>query len=154
MITTLFPITHFSFMNEIYVHALKLLARRDYSTRRLCDRLEQQFENVPGNVIEHLTSGGYLDDRRFAENFVRSRKRRGRLQLQADLERHGVPEDIIREAIESENWPSAGDILKTKMKALKLDPPLRQKDAARLSRSLERLGYDAEDILRELENFL
>ncbi len=141
-------------MKEIYGHALKLLAGRDYSTHRLCLKLEQRFETVPEEVIERLRLEGFLDDRRFAENFVRSRTRRGRLQLEADLERHGVPADVIREVIESENWPTAREILRAKMKSSKLDSPLRKKDAARLSRSMERLGYDAEEILREMEEFL
>ena len=147
-------VTDFNFMNEIYGHALKLLAGRDYSTHRLCLKLEQRFETVPRDVIERLRSEGFLDDRRFAENFVRSRARRGRLQLAVDLERHGIPEDIVREVIESQNWPTAREILRAKMNSSKLDPPLRKKDAARLSRSLERLGYDVEEILREMEEFL
>ncbi len=141
-------------MNDIYGHALKLLARRDFSTHQLRLKLEQRFKTVPADVIERLRAEGFLDDRRFAENFVRGHTRRGRLQLGADLEGHGVAAEIIREAVESVPWPSTGEILRTKMKTLKLSPPLRRKDAARLSRSLIRLGYDAEEVLRELEQFL
>ena len=127
-------------MNEIYSHALKLLAGRDYSTHRMCLMLEKRFETVPGDIIERLRSEGFLDDGRFAENFVRGRKRRGRPQLEADLELHGIAADIIQEVLHRENWPSTGEILRAKMKTSKLDPPLGKKDAARLSRSLERLG--------------
>ena len=141
-------------MDEIYGHALKLLAGSDYSTHRLCLKLEQRFETVPKDVIERLRSEGFLDDRRFAENFVRGRRRRGRPQLTVDLERHGIPEDVIRKVIESENWPTAREILRAKIVTSKLDFPLRQKDAARLCRSLERLGYDVDEILREMEEFL
>ena len=141
-------------MNEVYGYALKLLRGRDYSTHRLRLKLEQRFENVPQDVIERLSSQGFLNDRRFAENFVRGRTRKGRLQLEIDLKHHGVAPDIVREVIESENWPSTREILRAKMKSLKLQPPLPKKDAARLSRSVERLGYDAEEILRELEEFL
>ena len=141
-------------MNEIYGHALKLLAGRDYSTHRLCLKLEQRFETVPEDVIQRLMSEGFLDDRRFAENFIRGRIRRGRPQLEVDLACHGVHERIIREVLESENWPTAGETLRAKMGSSKLAAPLGKKDAARLYRSLERLGYDAEEILSEIEEFL
>ena len=141
-------------MNEIYAYALKLLRARDYSTHRLRLKLEQRFENVPQDVIERLRSERFLNDRRFAENFVRSRTRKGRLQLEIDLRHHGVAPDIVREVIENEDWPSTGEIVRAKMKSLRLRPPLPKKDVARLYRSVERLGYDAEEILRELEEFL
>jgi SOS response regulatory protein OraA/RecX len=140
-------------MQEIYRYALKLLAARDYSTHTLHLKLEERFGNVPNTVIERLTAEGLLDDARFAQTFIRNRTRMGRPRLRAALHQKGIAPSVIQSAIEHENWPSTGEIVEAKMKGLKLRTPLSQRDAARLFRSVKRLGYDADEILCELEHY-
>ena len=140
--------------DEIYNYAIKLLARREFSIHRLRARLDRRFGNVPPSVIDRLIEKKYLDDRRFAETYVRGRTSWGRRRLEYELMRHGVGDTIIADVIAAGKWPSLVEALGTKMKDLNVKLPLSVRDASRLSRSLVRLGYEEEAIRDELENLL
>lgn len=78
-----------------------LLGSRDYSERRMRDKLRDA--GYPGSVIEEavekLRKAGYLDDRRFAQSYVRSHLRdRSRLRIMRDLAEKGISESVIEEA--------------------------------------------------------
>lgn len=75
--------------------ALGLIARRAHARRELRDKLVRK--DVPGRVIDrvldHLEGVGLVDDRAFAEAYVRDRVRlrpRGRRALRAELAKKGV----------------------------------------------------------------
>ena len=138
----------------MYGYAIKLLAVRDYSVRRMKARLEKRFNRNSERVIDRLLSQKFLDDLRFAQSFVRVRKSRGRLRLRAELIRDGIGETMADDVLEREDWPSLVDVLKDKMRGLKLIPPVSLREAARLSRFLRRLGYDEEEIRKELEKLI
>ncbi len=138
----------------MYGYAIKLLAGRDYSVQRMRARLEKRFGRNPEEVIDRLLSQKFLDDLRFAESFVRVRKSRGRLRLRAELIRDGIGGTMADDVLEREDWPSLVDVLKGKMRGLKLIPPVSLREAARLSRFLLRLGYDEEEIREELEKLV
>ena len=140
--------------DKAYGYAIKLLAVRDYSVGRMRARLEKRFGGDPGDVIDRLLSQRFLDDRRFAESFVRVKKSRGRLRLRAELIRNGIEELIADDVLALENWPSLVDVLGAKMKGLKLVPPISLGEATRLSSFLLRLGYDEEEVREELEKLI
>ena len=140
--------------DEIYEYAIKLLARREQSTHGLQTRLERKFGAVTRSVIDRLVEKRYLDDRRFAETYIRGRKYWGRRRLEYELKRHGVGDNIVEQVIAAEKWPSLVEALGAKVKDLNVKPPLSVRDAGRLSRSLARLGYEEEAIRDELENLL
>lgn len=75
--------------------ALGLIARRAHARRELRDKLYRK--EFPGRVIhrvlDHLETVGLVDDRAFAEAYVRDRVRlkpRGRRALRAELSKKGV----------------------------------------------------------------
>jgi regulatory protein len=75
--------------------AFELLGRRDHSRFELARKLkERKFDSQTiASVLDRLTGAGYLDDRRFAELWVRARLRRrpeGYMRLAAGLARKGV----------------------------------------------------------------
>jgi SOS response regulatory protein OraA/RecX len=132
----------------MYNYALKLLSARDYSTFQLRAKLSARFGNVSEEVIQTLLQQKFLNDRRYAENYVMRRKNRGRRQLREELAARGVADSLIEEILAEMPGPSLQDALNAKMKLWKLRPPLHPRDAARLFRALNRLGYD-EDEIRE-----
>jgi len=78
--------------------ALGLLARRAHARRELRDKLHRK--EFPGRVVhevlDRLEDIGLVDDRAFAESFVRDRVRlkpRGRRALRAELARKGVRDE-------------------------------------------------------------
>jgi regulatory protein len=140
-------------MNELYVHALKLLRRRDYTIAELRAILTTKFGADPGTVLEQLRQKNFLNDRRFAENYVARRKARGRMTVRAEMIARGVPVELIDEVVEQAEWPSLREAMTATMKSLKLRAPLQSRDAARLFRALLRLGYDEDAIREEIERF-
>jgi SOS response regulatory protein OraA/RecX len=132
----------------MYVYALKLLGGRDYTVRTIREKLALRFGRVPEEVITQLRTKNFLNDRRFAQNYVARRKDRGRVSLREELIARGVASDLADEILSETDWPSLREAAAAKMKDLKLRTPLQLRDAARLFRALARLGYD-EDAIRE-----
>ncbi len=139
-------------VDEIYAYALKLLKARDYSISSLRRKLEAKFEVVPEDIIELLLRKNFLNDRRYAENYVRRRKSRGRAMLLEELLARGIAEDLAVRTLNETRWPSLREAAAAKMKGLKLRTPLQSRDAARLFRALFRLGYDEDAIREEIES--
>jgi SOS response regulatory protein OraA/RecX len=140
-------------VNEIYHHALKLLRRKDYTKQQLLEKLEAKFGKVPEEVTETLLRKRFLDDRRYAENFVAKHADSHPDWIRQSLEDAGVERQDINRALATADWPSLRDVLKAKMLVWRLRPPLERRDVARLFRLLSRLGYPEEDIREELEKF-
>ena len=140
-------------MNKIYHHALKLLRRKDYTKQQLLVKLEAKFGKVPEDVTETLLQKRFLDDRRYAENFVAKHADSHPDWVRQSLEEAGVGQEAIDHAVATSHWPSLRDVLKAKMLIWRLRPPLERRDVARLFRLLSRLGYPEEDIREELEQF-
>ncbi len=138
-------------MDEIYSYALKLLRGRDYTIATLCGKLEARFGSVPPEILEELVRKKFLNDRRFAENYVAKRKSRGRQQLREELTAHGIPTKLAQEILSATEWPSLQEALTAKMKDWNLCTPLQARDAGRLFRALLRLGYDEDAIREEIE---
>ena len=138
-------------MNEIYHHALKLLERRDYTQKQLVRKLEEKFGACPEDVLRQLLAKRFLDDRRYADNFITKHSDSHPDWVRETLREGGIEESIIELAVAACDWPSLRDVLKAKMLVRRLRPPLERRDVARLFRLLSRLGYPAEDIREELE---
>jgi SOS response regulatory protein OraA/RecX len=138
-------------VDEIYLYALQLLRRRDYTIASLRETLQTRFGTVPEQLLQHLITRGFLNDRRFAENYVATRRKRGLPALRRELAARGVPEVLADEILLRQEWPSLQEALAAKMNAWKLRTPLQSRDAARLFRALLRLGYDEDAIREEIE---
>ena len=138
-------------MNEIYHHALKLLRRKDYTQKQLQEKLEAKFGKIPEEIPLQLLAKRFLDDRRYAGNFVAKHGESHPDWVRRTLEDAGIDHEIIVQAIDAADWPSLRDVVKAKMLVWRLRPPLQRRDVARLFRLLSRLGYPEDDIREELE---
>jgi SOS response regulatory protein OraA/RecX len=138
-------------VNEIYHHALKLLQRRDYTEKQLRAKLGTKFEDVPAEVFSLLHARRFLDDRRYAENFIAKHSESHPTHVRQLLEEAGVAPEIADLTVSAVNWPSLRDVLKAKMLDWHLAAPLQRREAARLFRALSRLGYSEDELREELE---
>ena len=138
-------------MEEIYHHALKLLRRKDYTQRQLQRKLEERFGTVPDSIAPRLLAKRFLDDRRYAENFVVKHGDSHPSWVRTALEEAGIDRETTDIVVDNWTWPSLQDVLKAKMQDWRLRPPLDRRDVARLFRLLSRLGYPEEDLREELE---
>lgn len=82
-----------------------LLAQRDYTCARLREKLLGSGfeEEIADEVIGSLKEAHYIDDARYAQNFIEAhRGDRSRLRIRKDLEDRGVPSDIVSETLREE----------------------------------------------------
>ena len=109
---------------------------------------------MPQEIFDRLLQKNFLNDRRFAENHVARRKDRGASLLREELGARGVSSALADEILSGAEWPSLREALAAKMNDWKCRAPLQPRDAARLFRALQRLGYDEDAIREEIEQVL
>ena len=83
-----------------------LLAQRDYTCSRLREKLLSAGfgGEVVEQTLENLREAHYLDDERYARNFVQAHwEDRSRLRIRMDLESRGVPPEIAAGVISEES---------------------------------------------------
>jgi len=81
--------------------ALSLLARRAYTEAELRKKLAGYPADEVEAAVGRLKAWGYLDDRAYAETFVRARRGRyGPRRLAGELRRRGVDEEIVAELVQ------------------------------------------------------
>jgi regulatory protein len=142
----------------LYAYGLRLLTFRARSERELRQRFQQrgaQPELIDG-TIAHLRSGGLIDDRAFAQQWVESRRRsapRGDRLLQQELARKGVPSEAIDQALSGsvDELALARTAAAKKARALAAEP--EPAFVRKLTAFLLRRGFDYEVagvVVREL----
>ena len=83
--------------------ALSLLQSMDRTKSELRERLlRQDFpEKIADEAVRYVESFGYVDDRRYVESFILSRKgRKSKREIFAELSRKQVDEAIVDEMME------------------------------------------------------
>lgn len=96
--------------NTIYNKSLDLLSRREHSKEEINQKLLIRFPSESVNiklVIKKLSKNNILNDERFAEIYVLSRKRKGfgSKRIAFELSNKGVNESIYSKIISNEsNW--------------------------------------------------
>ena len=131
--------------------AMDLLARREHSrgelARKLRDRFPQADPESVEEVLARLADENLQSDRRFAEEYVRMRMRRGFgwLRIRADLQARGVDGDIVAELSRpDEEWLTLAENLAASR--LRGDAGLAPggRDHQRIFRFLQNRGFPAE----------
>lgn len=142
---------------DLYNYALRALARRPFPIAELKKRLLDftADESLVGSVIEQLRCRGYLDDRKYIEGFVRSRrqsKHYGRFRIESELRRQGLDPNLVEGMLE-ELYPRDEDTVELhqalERRLRSLSAPIDAKKAARLYNYLLRRGFAREAIYRE-----
>jgi regulatory protein len=133
---------------EMRERALRLLAVRARSREELRRRLLRHHYPDPevAACLAELDERGYLDDRAFAEAFVRDRMRlrpRSRRRLLAELRERGVESETAQAAVEAESPPEAELELAREVAARWSPRPGEDRHSARrrLSGRLARRGF-------------
>ncbi len=123
-------------------YALRSLGRRMQSRAELERKLRARTTpEVARSVLERLVEWGYLDDRAFAEAFVRSRRGRwGGLRIAAELRRRGVDERIVREALAEGGEEGEGEMARA-LALLDKSAWRHKSEHARMVRFLQARGF-------------
>jgi regulatory protein len=143
---------------DLYTAAISGLARRAYSVYEMRTYLERRAEDkdVVKGVLDRLKHLDYLDDARYARQFVRLHtelRKQGPFRIARDLRARGVPDRHIEVALsecssESSERALVRERLERRIKMLR--GPLDERRVASLYRSLLRAGFSADTIRREL----
>ena len=83
--------------------AMRLLLQQDRTEKELRDRLYRAgfSETASEAAMQYVSGFGYLDDRRYAENYISFHKgRRSRKEISFKLKNKGVPPEILSMAME------------------------------------------------------
>lgn len=139
--------------------ALSILERMDRTREELIKKLSDcgfEQEDVD-DAIAYVTAFGYLDDERYAENFIRSRgQKKSRREIVMLLRQKGLDEDLIMQALEQHyEADSETDTIRMIAKKRGYDgTTASQADRKRLFDYLVRKGFAFESVysfLRENE---
>jgi len=143
---------------DLYTAAINSLARRAYSVFEMRTYLERRAEDkdVVKGILDRLKQLKYLDDERYARQFVRQHtelRKQGPFRIARDLRARGVPDRHIEAALaersaESNEGAIVRERLERRIKSLRA--PLDDRRVASLYRSLLRAGFSADTIRREL----
>lgn len=134
-----------------------LLKARDYPEAELRRKLEQAWcpENCIREALQWAKNHHYVDDRRYAENYIRwhgSGKSRRRLLY--DLAQKGIGRELAEELLE-ESPPDEEEQILRELKKKKYDPGNDDlKTKQRIAASLGRKGYNwsqIETAMRRME---
>jgi regulatory protein len=148
----------------LLAYAVKLLAGRAHSTGELREKLRRRAEQ-PGSVdavLARLKDHGYLDDRKFAENFAAARlanDKLGKARVARDLRQRRVAPALVEKTVRKvyqdvneehliEQW------VRRKYRLTPRDGLFEEdKDMAAAYRRLLRAGFRTGEILRVLKRF-
>ena len=105
--------------NFIYNKALDLLSRREHSSKEIREKLLLRFDDniIINSVITKLEENNLINDTRFAEAYVSSRKRKGfgPKKISFELLSKGVSESVANRMIDEEGgWKRAAKLAFTK----------------------------------------
>jgi regulatory protein len=143
---------------DLYTAAINSLARRAYSIHEMRAYLERraQDKEAVGPILDRLKQNNYLDDARYARQFVRMHaeiRKQGAFRIARDLRARGVPDRHIEAAL-AERSPESSESALVKERLARriklLRGPLDERRIASLYRSLLRAGFAADAIRREL----
>ena len=130
--------------------ALKLLNRRDYGVRELCERLVARgFQRpIAEAVVEKLRAEKLVDDARFAEHFVAYHANRGQgpVKIAHRLREAGVAGEEIAAAVDAgaAEWRQrCADIRRRRFGA---KAPATWAERGKQARFLSQRGFSAEQI--------
>jgi regulatory protein len=144
--------------DSAYLHALRLLARRELSVEGLRARLlEREYPSDEiEKAVEHLLETGALDDARVARAYARTAatvKGRGRLRVMRELHAMGIEKAVAAEALAD----VFGDIDERTLIARALQKKLRGRtkigspaEYARLYQFLMRQGFSPAGVAQAL----
>lgn len=89
---------------NIHIYLFNLLSKRDYTCQELSNklRLKGYDPDLFAAILDEFQQKGFINDYRFAENFINWRRQKGYgpYRVKQELEKRGIPRDLIAELID------------------------------------------------------
>lgn len=136
------------------MHILEQMDRTEYQLREKLAKGEYPQECID-SAVEYVKKYRYLDDERFASNYVRYHQEKlSRQQLSVKLSQKGVNKDIIAEALEMEYEADDGEKIRNLLSKRHFDPDnTDRQENNKIYQYILRRGFKSSDILKEMRVF-
>ena len=137
--------------------AMKILEYSDRTEAQLRMKLkEKDFpESAIETAVEYVRSFHYIDDKRYADSYVRSNMdRRSSREIREKLRERGVSREIIEDVFSEYEFPEKETIKKLFRKKYGNDDPADQKTYEKAVRYFGQKGYSYQDIRKALEEVI
>ncbi len=143
-----------TFIPRAKARAMHLLEQMDRSEKELRDKLRASGypEDAVDAAVEYVRGFHYIDDKRYARNFVRTHQhQKSKRRMEQDLKKKGISDQNIEIALEEECESDAREQIRALLQKKKYnlneeDFTLRQKELAKAYRFLVSRGYEMSDI--------
>ncbi len=129
--------------------AVALLARRDFASSELQEKLQSQGydgEQVAVAIAE-LIERRIVDDARFVENHISYHANRGQgpLRIASELKALGLPDGLVDAALKAgPDWCALAR--QARIRKFGVDPPVEWREKTRQVRFLQYRGFSSDDI--------
>ncbi|MCR5798262.1 MAG: RecX family transcriptional regulator [Eubacterium sp.] len=134
--------------------AMSLLLIKDRTSKELSDRLLTAgfSEDETRDAMEYVTSFGYVDDRRYVENFISfQRAKRSKKEIIYKLIQKGLKKDFVVEIMEeidySEDNMAIANLIKKRLKGEDINE-ISYQDKQKIFAYLARKGFEISRIKR------
>lgn len=141
--------------------AMNLLQKKSYAEGELRTKLLDGGypEEVAGKAIEYVRSFGYIDDVRYAADYIRyhSSQGRGKSRIRMELRSKGISDESFDKAWDE--MEETGLIADTDIQISRLlekkhySPDMDRSDKDRIAAFLLRRGFSSEDIFRYMRSY-
>ncbi len=143
--------------NEILERARRFCAYRERASTEVILKLKE-WKTGPGQtdaIVADLKNENFLDDRRFAEAFVRGKfgiKKWGRLRIKVELRRKGISEELISNALSAIDEDEYEAVLRSviEKKAGSLENPQSAAARQKIIRYALSKGFETDLIMKNL----
>lgn len=136
--------------------AMNLLLCGDRTEKELRARLlKEKYEpEAVCDAIRYVSSFGYLDDGRYAENYVASfAGKKSRRMMRSELERKGVDEVLIDRALDTVPEDESEQVMELLRKKAGMPHKLDDREKRRVAGFLSRRGFSGSDIWKAIRAF-
>lgn len=138
------------------VKALEILSYRMRSEKELRGKLEE-YGYLPEEIekaVEYVKSYGYVNDARYAEQYVASRgKQKGRSLLRMELIKKGIDPEEAENALDAVETSEEDTAYALLLKKAGEPHPLEEKEYARLYRFLAGRGFQRGAVYSALRRY-
>lgn len=136
------------------LRAMHLLERGDKTRAELYRKLRQNGypEDVVEDAISYVESYGYIDDSRYAANYIEQKSAsQGRARLKMELAKRGIERSVIDRALDEAELTDSQETIRALVeKKRRGSGPMDDKEKQRIYGFLMRKGFSSADILSVL----
>lgn len=135
---------------------MRFCAYQDRSEGEVRDKIASlKMENVDEEkIIQYLVDERFIDDQRFAENYVQSKLRLkgwGRLKLRSQLFQKGISSSIVSQVISTISENTYKDACRKHIEKWLRMNRIEDRDFTKIYRFLESKGFERDFIFRHCE---